>query len=71
MLDTVLSLMALAFFALVLGAIYLFRRGGAVKQALLMLLLAAIIAGNIAIWTLPDKTGKSLTGQNFADQNPQ
>jgi len=63
MLDTVLSLMALAFVALVLGAIALFRRGGATRQAVLMLVLAAIIAGNVAIWTLPDQAGKTLAAE--------
>lgn len=56
--DTVLSIMVLAALALVLGAAWLWRRGGARKQAGLMLLLAAILAGNVAIWTVPDASGK-------------
>lgn len=54
MLDTALSLMALAIIALTFGAVYLLRRGGAKKQALLMLVLVAVLAVNVAIWTVPD-----------------
>ena len=59
----VLSIMVLAAIALVAGAAWLWRRGGAKKQVALMLLLAAIIAGNIAIWTLPGVDGHSPLGQ--------
>ena len=55
--SVVLSVLMLAAFTLTGGAIALFRRGGAVKQAVLMLLLAAIMAANVAIWTMP--TAKS------------
>ncbi len=58
-LDTVLSILVLAAFALVIGAIVLWRRGGQARQVGLMLLLAAIIAGNVLIWTVPDSTGKA------------
>ncbi|MFM5923744.1 MAG: hypothetical protein ACKOPG_06120 [Novosphingobium sp.] len=61
--DTVLSVMVLAVIALVLGAIAMWRRGGQRKQVWLMLLLAAIVAGNLAIWVLPDSSGQSLAGQ--------
>ncbi len=57
MFNTALSLMSLAVIVLVLGAVYLLRRGGAKKQALLMLVLAMVLAGNVAIWTMPDATG--------------
>ncbi len=63
MLNTALSLMSLAVIALVLGALFLLRRGGTKKQALLMLVLAAVLAGNVAIWTLPDATGKAPAAQ--------
>lgn len=59
MLATVLSLMVLAIFVLVAGSIYLLRRGGARKQALLMLLVAAVLAGNLALWTVPGADGGS------------
>ena len=57
--DIVLSIMALATIALVAGSIYLLRRGGARKQGLLMLVLAAVFALNIAIWTVPDEDGRA------------
>ncbi|MCP9222310.1 hypothetical protein MKP08_06060 [Erythrobacter sp. LQ02-29] len=56
MLSVVLSLLVLATIALTLGAVVLWRRGVR-KQALLMLVLAAIAVVNIAIWTLPGADG--------------
>ena len=50
---TMLSVLMLAAIALVAGAIYLWRRGAARLQVVLMLVMAAVIAANIAIWTLP------------------
>ena len=50
---TVLSLMVLTVMALLGGAIFLFRRGGARRQVMLMLVLAGVIAVNIAIWVVP------------------
>ncbi|MFM5908695.1 MAG: hypothetical protein ACKOPO_14095 [Novosphingobium sp.] len=63
MLDAALSLMMLTIIALVLGALYLLRRGGARKQALLMLFLAMVLGVNIGIWTLPDESGKAPVDQ--------
>ena len=57
---TALSIAVLAVLALLGGAVWLWRRGGSRKQAALMLLLAAILAGNVAIWTVPDASGSSL-----------
>jgi hypothetical protein len=57
--DTALSIVVLGAFALVLGAIALWRRGVR-RQALLMLLLAAIAAVNVAIWVVPNEDGKAL-----------
>ncbi|HVR91178.1 MAG TPA: hypothetical protein VHG29_08820 [Novosphingobium sp.] len=51
--ELVLSILVLACIALIMGAVVLLRRGGSRKQAGLMLLLAAIMAVNVAIWTLP------------------
>jgi hypothetical protein len=51
--------MVLGAIALVLGAAALWRRGVR-RQALLMLLLAAILAGNVAIWVVPNDQGKAL-----------
>jgi hypothetical protein len=53
MADIALSLMVLTVLALVGGAAWLWRRGGSRKQPVLMLILAAVLAINIAIWTLP------------------
>jgi hypothetical protein len=62
--DTVLSILTLAATALVLGAISLWRRGGMRKQAILMLVLAAVMAANVAILTLPGSDGEApLSGQ--------
>lgn len=60
-----LSIMVLAAFALVGGAIWLWRKGGSRKQIALMLLLAAVIAGNVAIWTLPGTSGHAPLGQEL------
>lgn len=56
----VLSLLMAAAIALVIGAFALWKRGGSLKQVALMLLLAVIMAVNVAIWTLPDASGNSL-----------
>lgn len=55
--DLILSLVMLATIVLVAGAIYLWRRGGHVKQVWLMLVLAAVMVFNILIWTIPDSGG--------------
>lgn len=57
---TVLSLLVLVAIAMVAGAIFLWRRGGARRQVVLMLVLAAVIAVNVGIWTLPDDRGGAL-----------
>ncbi len=57
-LDLVLSVLALAVITLVVGATVLWRRGGRAKQVWLMLLLAAVAAANLAIWLVPDGSGR-------------
>ncbi len=57
-----LSLLVLTTFALVLGAYWLSRRGGKPKQVLLMLVLAVVLAVNVAIWAMPTTGGQSLAG---------
>ena len=47
----------LAALALLVGAFVLWRRGGQRKQVMLMLILAAVAAVNVGIWTLPDASG--------------
>ncbi len=62
--NTALSRMVLTVASLIAGAVFLFRRGGMRKQAVLMLVLAAVIAVNVAIWTVPDAEGEApLWGQ--------
>ena len=63
MLSTVLSVLVLATFALVGGAVWLWNRPGMRQQAMLMLVLAGIAVVNVAIWTLPDSEGRSPIGQ--------
>ena len=57
MLSVVLSIIMLAVFALIAGAAWLWRKPGMRKQAVLMLVLAAIGLVNVAIWTVPDASG--------------
>ena len=59
MFDLAMSLVVLAAVALVAGAAYLFRKGRR-KQAGLMVLLAVIMALNVAIWTIPNADGDTL-----------
>ncbi|MGB7656220.1 MAG: hypothetical protein WBL74_12130 [Novosphingobium sp.] len=58
--GTVLSILVLACLALLLGAYSLWRRGGQRRQIVLMLVLAAVVAANIAIWVIPGRSGKAL-----------
>lgn len=67
MIAAVLSLLVLVAIALVVGAVALLRRGGPKKQAVLMLVLAAICAANIAIWTLPGTDGTAPVSQAKAE----
>lgn len=60
-----LSLMVLCAIALVGGAYAVYRRGMR-KQALLMIALAAIMALNVAIWTVPTQSGTSLVNAPVA-----
>jgi hypothetical protein len=67
MLSTVLSILVLAAFALTGGAIFLWRKPGMRRQALLMLALAAIALVNLAIWTVPDSEGRT-PAERMGDQ---
>jgi drug/metabolite transporter superfamily protein YnfA len=64
MLDTALSLLVIAAVALLGGAYLQWRRGNR-KQAGLMLVLAAVMAANVAIWSVPNERGASLTTQEL------
>lgn len=59
MLDTALSLLMLASLALLGGAAFLWRRGERRRPAL-MVVLAAVMLGNLVIWTLPTTQGGTL-----------
>ncbi|MFN3818697.1 hypothetical protein [Blastomonas sp.] len=59
MTSFVLSLAMLTAMALVAGAIVLLRRGLR-KQPVLMLILAAVMIGNVVIWSIPTEGGASL-----------
>ncbi|MFS0848852.1 hypothetical protein AB3M93_05170 [Novosphingobium panipatense] len=69
--DIALSLLVLTVVALLLGAIALFRRGGYTRQAVLMLILAAIMVANVVIWTLPTPQGTTLSGEVKKEQAPE
>jgi len=66
MAGTVMSIMVLAIIALLAGAAYLWRRGLYKRRALLMVVLAAVIAANLALWTVPVSTGETLAGRAAA-----
>jgi hypothetical protein len=61
--DAVLSVLVLTAIALFAGAIFLWQRGGARKQAILMMVLVAVIAANVAILTVPMGDGAVPAGQ--------
>lgn len=61
--DTVLSVLVLTALSLLGGAIYLWRRPGARKQAVLMLVLVGVIAANVAILTVPVGDGGAPASQ--------
>ena len=63
MMSAVLSILVLATFALIGGAMWLWNKPGMRSKAMLMLVLAAIAVVNVAIWTLPDGEGRSPVGQ--------
>jgi len=61
--ETALSLAMLMVIALPLGAFVLWRKGGSRKQVVLMLVLAVILAANVAIWVIPTNNGAALVTQ--------
>ncbi len=56
---TVLSILVLAAVGLLGGAFIVWRKGGPLRQVVLMLVLAVVMIVNIAIWTLPDASGEA------------
>lgn len=55
--DLILSLLMLAAFALAGGAIWQWRKRGRDLNVVLMLVLAAIMLVNVAIWVIPGPDG--------------
>jgi hypothetical protein len=51
--DLMLSLLMLAAIALIVGAIVRWRREGFVRHVWLMLIAAAVMLANVAIWAIP------------------
>jgi hypothetical protein len=49
---TLLSMLVLAAFALIAGALYLLIKRKARKQGILMLIAAAVMFGNVLVWTV-------------------
>ncbi len=63
MIDAILTLAAFSAFALIWGAFRIKKRDGASQKFWLMLVVAAIILGNIAIWVVPNEKGRSLAAE--------
>ena len=57
--STTLSLAMLTGFALIAGALFLWRRGERQRPAL-MAILAAVMIANVVIWSLPTTGGATL-----------
>ena len=64
--NIILSVMVLTVFVLLGGAWLVRSRGGSSRQSLLMLVLALVIAVNVAIGVWPTPTGQSLAGSSAA-----
>lgn len=53
MTNLILSILMLAGTALLVGGIYILRKGINRKQGWLMILAAAVMFANVGIWTIP------------------
>jgi hypothetical protein len=51
--DLINSVVMLTAFALLAGALYLWRTRGPTKQVWLMVVLAVVMIADVLIWTLP------------------
>jgi hypothetical protein len=60
MVNAFLSIGMLAGFALLWGAWRLWKRDGLGQKVWLMVAAALVIFANVAIWTVPDKSGNTL-----------
>lgn len=68
--ETALSILVLAAIALLAGAFFAWRSGRPMRQIVLMLVLALVMILNVAIWTLPDKSGQPPLGRTIETGNP-
>ena len=57
--DLVLSLVMLVALALIGGAVWQWRRRGPDRNVWLMLVLAAVMLANVAIWVIPGPDGEA------------
>jgi len=57
--DAILSVLVLTAIALIAGAIWQWRRGGASKQVWLMFVLAVVMIANVLILAIPYSSGKA------------
>lgn len=67
MANLVMSILMLAAFFLLGGAFVLWRMGGRQKQVFLMIVAGLVMLGNVAIWSIPTKTGASLSDRPEPD----
>lgn len=58
--DAMLSLLMLCALALIGGAFVLWRRRGMSRNVWLMLVAAAVMLADLAIWVIPDSHGAAL-----------
>lgn len=63
MTDLVFSIVILAAILLLVAAFVYWRRTGAIKQPVLMVVLALIAIGNVLIWTIPTADGTAPVDQ--------
>jgi uncharacterized membrane protein len=65
--DLMLSLLMLSAILLIVGAIVRWRRDGFVRHVWLMLLAAAVMLANVAIWAIP---GDAINAPEAAASGP-
>jgi uncharacterized membrane protein YoaK (UPF0700 family) len=66
--EFALSLLVLCAIALVIGAVLMLRKGRR-RQAVLMLVLAAVMAMNVAIMTWPTPAGQTVAAEGIEGGN--
>lgn len=61
--GAVLSVLVLLAIAMLVGAFFLWRRGGPRRQIVLMVIAGVVAIINVAIWTLPTASGEAPLAQ--------